>query len=112
MTFPDDALPSAGVRANHLATPTHHQANALDEASAEQHGRDDRNAGRPGFPFANEAIRAECEGAAVGTKTHLLQAYSRGWHQENSRIAEQELIDQGFYGGLGQTQKSHPQTDA
>lgn len=72
MTFPDDALP-------------------LDEASAEQHGRDDRNAGRPGFPFANAAIRAECEGAAVGTKTHLLQAYSRGWHQENSRIAEQEL---------------------
>lgn len=69
----------------------------VDEVVAEQLGCDDRRAGRPALPFANEAIVAECEGAAVGTKTHLLHAYSRGWHNENHRIAEQALIDQGFY---------------
>lgn len=69
----------------------------VDEVVAEQLGCDDRRAGRPALPFANEAIVAECEGAAVGTKTHLLRAYSKGWHDENYRIAEQTLADQGFY---------------
>ncbi|OKH81619.1 hypothetical protein EB73_28005 [Mycobacterium sp. SWH-M3] len=69
----------------------------VDEASAEQLGCDDRRASRPNLPFANAAILAECEGAAVGAKTRLLHAYSRGWHNENHRIAEQALADQGFY---------------
>jgi hypothetical protein len=69
----------------------------MDELTAEQLGQDDRKAEKFHGPFANRAIYAECDGAAVGTKTHLLRAYDRGWQQENDRIVEQELIDQGFY---------------
>jgi hypothetical protein len=69
----------------------------MDELTAEQLGRDDRKADKINIPFANPAICAKCHGAAVGTKTHLLRAYNRGRQQENNRIVEHELVDQGFY---------------
>jgi hypothetical protein len=68
----------------------------LDEGTAEQLGRDDRQVGKANNPFANPALRAEYTAIAVGTKTHLLHAYNRGWHEESQRIAEQRLIEQGF----------------
>ena len=69
----------------------------MDEVTAEQLGRDDRKDDKPNSPFANPALSAACYHAPVGTKTQLLRAYNRGWHEQNNRIAEQELIDQGFY---------------
>jgi hypothetical protein len=57
----------------------------MTEADAEERGRAAFRDGRPGTPLADPAMYAELKGARVGEKTHLMVAFSRGWHDENFR---------------------------
>lgn len=40
--------------------------------------------GKGNLPFADPDIAAELDGAKPGEKTHLLKAFSRGWHAANA----------------------------
>ena len=68
----------------------------MDTQTAEQLGRQARLAGQPASPFANPEMYDELDGARVGEKTHLMEAFSRGWHSENSRLADQQLGSAGL----------------
>lgn len=57
---------------------------SLDASVARQIGRDDAKAGKPNNPFASDLIHAACVDAPVGSKTQLLRAYNRGWHEQNA----------------------------
>ncbi|MUL61068.1 MULTISPECIES: hypothetical protein [unclassified Mycolicibacterium] len=63
----------------------------MDTQTAEQLGRQARVADQPASPFANPEMYVELDGARVGEKTHLMEAFSRGWHGVNSRLADQQL---------------------
>lgn len=56
----------------------------VDDRQAEQLGRDAFAAGRPAAAALDPAIMAEVSDAAVGEKTHLLAAFSRGWNAANA----------------------------
>lgn len=65
----------------------------MDAQTAEHLGRQARAADQPASPLANPEMCHELEGARVGEKTHLMEAFSRGWHEENYRITDEQLRD-------------------
>ncbi|WP_165692540.1 hypothetical protein [Mycolicibacterium conceptionense] len=56
----------------------------MDDRQAEQLGRDAFASGRPAAAALDPTIMAEVADAAVGEKTHLLAAFSRGWNAANA----------------------------
>ena len=63
----------------------------MDTQTAEHLGRLARAADQPASPLANPEMCDELEGARVGEKTYLMEAFARGWHAENYRITDQQL---------------------
>jgi len=55
----------------------------MTKTQAQQLGREAFEAGQINSPFASAAMMAELEGAAVGSKTHLMKAFNQGWTAAN-----------------------------
>lgn len=69
----------------------------MDEQEAEALGRQARTKGQPAGTIFSPEISAELEGARMGEKTHLMEAYSRGWNNEHRRITDHLLRDKGIF---------------
>lgn len=63
----------------------------MDEQTAEELGRQARAENRHASPLCSPEMASEIDAAQVGEKTHLMKAFSRGWHRENHRITDQQL---------------------
>lgn len=68
----------------------------MNEQQAQEFGRQSRIANRNASPLNCPEMLKELEEAKVGEKTHLMKAFSRGWHKENERITDQELRAEGL----------------
>lgn len=55
----------------------------MTEHEAEQLGRKAFAEGRSAAVVTDPQMATELDGAAVGEKTHLMEAFSRGWHAAN-----------------------------
>lgn len=56
----------------------------MDEKQAEALGREAFAAGRTAAVVLDPTMAAELADARVGEKTHLMEAFSRGWHAANA----------------------------
>jgi hypothetical protein len=55
----------------------------MTRTQARQLGQQAFENGHGNLPFANRQIVAEMENTKVGEKTHILEAFSAGWHAAN-----------------------------
>lgn len=63
----------------------------MNQQTAEELGRKARIADQLASPLCSPEMFKELEGARVGEKTHLMEAFSRGWHNEHHRLTDEQL---------------------
>ncbi|OHU47297.1 hypothetical protein BKG82_26975 [Mycobacteroides chelonae] len=68
----------------------------MDEQTAEELGRKARIADLSASPLCSPEMYKELEHAQVGEKTHLMEAFSRGWHNEHHRLTDEQLRAMGL----------------